>query len=113
MKKIIDLIFCGLMGLAALGHLFGTFKLVPSGTGLFVWSLSGVLAAGLLTALNFLRNARPQDKTVALIALAGSLGWLGIVFLFGQSIGNLLDFRVLFHGIAAAGLSYFSYQTLR
>ena len=113
MNKIIDRVFCGLMALAALGHLFGTFKLTQVGTGLFVWSLSGVLAAGLLVALNLLRNARPQDKTLAVIALAGNLGWLGIVVLFSLSVGNLLDFRVLFHGIAAAGLGYFSFRTLR
>ncbi len=112
MNKIMDRFFCALMAFAALGHLFGTLKLTAFGTGLFVWSLSGVLAASLLAALNFLRNARPKDKTLAAIALAGSLCWVGIVVLFGLSIGNLLDFRVLFHGIAAAGLSYFSYRTL-
>jgi hypothetical protein len=113
MNKILDRAFCGLMGLAALGHLFGTLKLTQFGTGLFVWSLSGVLAAALLTAINILRSVRPKDKTLAGIALAGGLCWIGVVVLFGLSIGNLLDFRVLFHGIAAAGLSYFSYQTLR
>ena len=113
MNRIMDRVFCGLMALAALGHLFGTFKFTQFGTGLFVWSLAGVVAAGLLVALNILRNARPKDKTLAAIALAGNLSWLGIVFLFGQSVGNLMDFRVLFHGIAAAGLSYFSYRTLR
>jgi hypothetical protein len=113
MYKIFDRIFCGLMAFAALGHLFGTFKFTQPGTGLFVWSLSGVLAAALLVAINSLRTFRTKDKTLAAIALAGNLGWLVIVFLFGFSIGNLLDFRVLFHGIAALGLSYFSFRNLR
>jgi hypothetical protein len=113
MNKTIDRVFCGLMALAALGHLFGTFKFTQFGTGLYVWSLSGVLAASLLVALNLTRNARPKDKTVAAIALVGNLSWLGVVILFGLSVGNLFDFRALFHGFAAAGLSYFSYRTLR
>ncbi len=113
MAKNIDRFFCGLMAFAALGHLFGTIKLTQFGTGLFVWSLSGVLAASLLVALNILRGGRPNDKNIALIALAGNLSWLGIVLLFGLSIGDLLDFRVLFHGVAAAGLTYFSIRTLR
>jgi peptidoglycan/LPS O-acetylase OafA/YrhL len=113
MNKIIDRVFCGLMAFAALGHLFGTLKLTQFGTGLFVWSLSGVLAAALLVALNILRNSRPKDKTLAGIALVGNLAWIGIVVLFGLSIGNLFDFRAVFHGIAAMGLSYFSFQTLQ
>ncbi|SRR5579871_3847128 len=112
MGKILDRLFCGLMALATLGHLFGTFKLLQPGTGLFVWSLAGVLAAALLTALNFLRSGRPQDKALAWITLAGNLGWVVIVVLFGLSVGNLLDFRVLFHGFAAAGLSCFSLRIL-
>jgi hypothetical protein len=113
MNKKLDQIFCGLMALAAMGHLFGTFKFAEFGTGLFVWSLSGVLAAALLTAMNILRNRRSGDKILARITLVGNLAWVGIVTLFAQSIGNYFDPRVLFHGIAAIGLSYFSLQSLR
>jgi len=112
MNKILDRIFCGLMALATLGHLFGTFKFTQPGTGLFVWSLAGVLAAALLTALNILRSGRPQDKPLAWITLAGNLGWVVIVVLFGLSVGNLFDFRAVFHGLAAAGLAYFSLRSL-
>ena len=73
MSKTIDRIFCGLLALSAAGHLFGTFMFTEIGSGLFVWSLSGVLAAALLVAVNFLRDARPQDKAVAWVALTGSL----------------------------------------
>ena len=52
--------------------------------GEFVWSLSGVLAASLLTALNILRNRRPEDKTLVRITLVDNLAWIGIVALFGQ-----------------------------
>ena len=101
------------MALATLGHLFGTLKLLEFGTGIFVWSLSGVLAAALLTAMNILRNKRSEDKAIARIALVGNLGWIGIVVLFGESIGNYADPRVLFHGTAAVGLCYFSFLSLR
>lgn len=112
MGKILDRVFCGLMALATLGHLFGTFKMVQPGTAIFAWSLAGVLAAALLTVLNFLRSGRPQDKALAGITLAGNLGWVVIVVLFGLSLGNLFDFRVVFHGVAAVGLFFFSLRTL-
>jgi hypothetical protein len=101
-----------LLALGAVGHLFGTFQVFEFGRGPFVWSLSGVLAAGLLVALNVLRNARPEDKTLAGVVLVGNVGWLGIVILFGQSLGNYLDFRVLFHAVSAAGLACFSVKSL-
>ena len=113
MRNIIDRIFCALLILATAGHLFGTIKLFDFGTGIFVWSLSGVLAAALLVAINILRNLRPSDRPLARIAFAGNIGWLAIVLLFGQSIGNLLDPRAVFHGIAALGLIFFSFKTLR
>src|SRR4051812_3912103 len=113
MKKTLDRTFCGLLALGTLGHLIGTFTRTEVGSGLFVWSLSGVLAAALLVAINLLRNARPKDKVLAQVALAGNLCWLGIVILFGQSLGNVLDPRVLFHAVAALGLAYFSFRTLR
>jgi len=113
MSKKIDLFFCVLLGLGTLGHCLGTFKFAEFGSNLFVWSLSGAVAAGLLDALNILRNARPADKTVARIALVGNLAWLLIVILFGLSLGNFFDFRVLFHGIATLGLLFFSIRTLQ
>jgi len=110
---MIDRIFCGLLAIAAAGHLYGTLRFTQFGSVLFVWSLSGVLAAALVAALNILRLSRTMDKTLASVALAASLGWVLVVILFGLAIGNILDPRVLFHGIAALGLSFFSFQTLR
>lgn len=112
MSKTIDRIFCGLLAIGTIGHLMGTFVFSSFGSELFVWSLSGVLAAALLVALNVLRNIRPEDKTLAWIALVGSVCWIGIAFLFGRSIGNIFDPRVLFHAAAAAGLSFFGFQTI-
>jgi hypothetical protein len=68
-----DMFFCGLMGFATAGHLFGTITLTKFPSGLFVWSLSGVLASSLVVALNVLRLSRPKDKAVARIALVRGL----------------------------------------
>ena len=106
--ETIDRMFCGLLAFGAVGHLAGTFLFSTFGTGLFVWSLSGVVAAALLVALNVLRNARPADRALAWVCLVGNAAWLLIALLFGQSIGNILDAWVLVHAAAAAGLLYFS-----
>ena len=110
--KILDRTFCVLLAIAAVGHLFGTLTLYEIGSPIFVWSLSGVLAASMLVALNFLRSSRPADKSLAWITLIGCLCWVGIAILFGLSIKNVFDPRSLLHALAAAGLSVFSHQTL-
>lgn len=110
--KWIDRIACGFLALGACGHLIGTFKYTEPGSGLFVWSLSGVLAAALIAAINFIRTARPDDKTIVLLALAGNVGWVVVVGLFGQSIHDMLDPRVLMHGVTAAVLAVFSVRNL-
>jgi hypothetical protein len=113
MYKTVDRFFCGLLAFGAAGHLLGTFLFAKLGSDLFAWSLSGVLAAALVVAVNLVRSARSGDRTVAWIALMGSLGWIVVVALFGTSIGNLLDPRVVLHAVAAAGLSYFSLRAVR
>ena len=112
-SKKLDLIFCGLMAFAAAGHLFGTFTLVEPGSQTFVWSLAGVLAAALLVALNVMRVNRPNDRTLSWVSLVGCLCWVAIALLFGSTIGNIFDFRVLVHTIAALGLAVLSWRTLQ
>ena len=111
-SRILDRIFCGLLATAAAGHLLGTLTLYEIGSPIFVWSLSGVLAASILVVLNFLRSSRAADRSLAWITLIGCLCWVGIAILFGLSIKNVFDARSLLHALAAAGLSFFSYQTL-
>lgn len=113
MMKTFDRAFCGLLAFAAVGHLYGTFALTDFGSGLFVWSLSGVLAAMLLAALNFLRSTRTTDRALASITFVGSIAWIGIAVLFGLSIQNVADPRVLVHILAAAGTAFFSFKALR
>ncbi len=110
MGKLFDRIFIGLLALGTLGHLVGTFKRAELGSDLFAWSMSGVLASGLLVALNILRHRREKDKAVAAISLVGGICWIGVVMLFGQSVGNLADPRVLMHALTTLVLCGFSLQ---
>src|SRR5689334_14101342 len=48
MNRTIDRVFCGLLALGVLGHLYGTLTLYKVGTEVFTWSLAGVLAAALI-----------------------------------------------------------------
>lgn len=104
MLKKIEWGFVVLLALAALGHTVGTFTMLEIGSGIFVWSLSGVLACLLVVAFNVLSIQRPGDRPVRMLAGASALGWIVIVVLFGLSIGNVADPRVLMHLVAAAGL---------
>ena len=108
----LDWLFCLLLALAASGHLFGTLTLYEHGTSLFVWSLAGVLCAALLVALNVLRIGRPNDRSLIWVCLVGCLCWVMIAVMFGQSVGNVLDPRVLLHALAAAGLAALSLRAL-
>jgi len=112
MLNKIDWFFVVLLGFGVLGHSYGTFALSEPGSGIFVWSLSGVLASALVVALNVLRKLRAEDRAIAWVSLAGSLGWLVIAILFGRSIGNSLDPRSLVHAIAAIGLAFFSMRAV-
>ncbi len=108
----LDWLFCALMAAATAGHFFGTLTLIEHGTSLFVWSLAGVLAAALLVALNVMRIGRPNDRTLAWVCLVGCFCWVAIAVMFGQSVGNVMDPRALFHGFAALGLAILSWRSL-
>ena len=108
----LDRFFGGLLALSAAGHTAGTLAFYQWPSEIFVWSLGASLAAFLLAAINLLRVNRPADRPLAGICLAGSLGWLALVIAFGVVIGQVLDPRVLMHGVAAAGLTAMSIRTL-
>ena len=60
-----------------------------------------------------MRQARADDKTIAAITLCGNLAWVGVCLLFGLSIKNVLDPRVLMHAVTALLLALLSIRTLR
>ena len=80
---------------------------------MFVWSLGSSLAIVLLGVLNVLRAKRQDDKALALITAPATACWLILALLFGKSIGNMLDPRVVVNAAVAAFLVAFSAATLR
>ena len=108
----LDRFLGGLLTLSAAGHTVGTLAFYQWPSEIFVWSLGASLAAFLLAAINLLRVNRPTDRALAGICLAGSPGWLALVIAFGVVIGQMLDPRVLMHGVAAVGLTVMSIRTL-
>ncbi|MBV8728508.1 MAG: hypothetical protein JO336_01740 [Acidobacteriia bacterium] len=110
--KTADRLFGWLQILGACGHSLGTILLVPFMSGLFVWSLRASIGMFLTAALNLLRAGRPDDRTVALLAMAGSRGQLLLCLAFGKSIANFADPRVVGNCVIAAMLFGFGVRTL-
>ena len=113
MLKTIDRTFGWLLVLGSLGHTIGTLMWTQPMSGIFIWSLGSSLAAALLGVFNIVRAGRPDDKTLATITAIGTGCWALLALGFGESIGNLLDPRVVGHAIIAAVLVIFSMITLR
>lgn len=112
MARTIDTIFAVLLLVGAALHAYGTFAGYAPGTEVFVWSLAGSLAAGLVAVLNLLRVRRPEDWPLAWICLVSSLCWTGLALAFGAAIGNVVDPRALWHVIVGLVLAGFSLRTL-
>ncbi len=112
MAKALDGILALLLLIGALLHGYGTISGYQPGTEIFVWSLSGSLAAGLIAVLNLLRRERRGDRVLALICLVANLAWAGLALGFGAAIANMLDPRVLWHVITALGLALFSLKSM-
>ena len=105
---IVDRIISGLLILGAVLHSIGTFRGYPAGSEIWVWSLAGSLAAATIGAVNLLRTRRLGDRALAWLAGLSALLWAVLALMFGWSIGDLLDPRVLWHTTAAAGLAVLS-----
>ena len=110
--KTADRLFGCLQILGACGHTLGTIVLAPFMSGIFVWSLGASIGMFLTAALNLLRAGRPDDRTVALLAVAGSGAQLVLCLAFGKSIGNLADPRVVGNCVITAILLCFGIRTL-
>jgi hypothetical protein len=110
--KTLDRIFGVLLILSAGGHTAGTMLMLPIMSGMWVWSMGGALAAFLLGVLNLVRAGRPQDKTLAVITLAGTACWALLSLAFNKSIGNMLDPRGAGHFVISVVLVCFCTRTL-
>ena len=109
--KTLDRLFGALLLVGSVLHAYGSISFYPARSPELVWALSGSLAGGLTAVLNLVRAGRPADYTLAWIAFGASLCWAAVVFGFGAAIGNLIDPRVLWHGISALALAAFSLRT--
>jgi uncharacterized protein YndB with AHSA1/START domain len=98
--------------IGAAGHTAGTLLLLTALSDIWIWSLGAALAAFLLGALNLLRAARPHDRTLALIATIGTALWASLAMVFGITIGNIWDPRVMTHFVASVVLVGFGLNTL-
>lgn len=112
MLKRVDCVFGALLVLASLGHTFGTLKLLPAWSGMWVWSLGAALAGLLLGALNILRASRSGDTIIAVLTTVGTVCWILVVLAFGRTIGNLFDPRVVGHVAISSVLVIFGVLTL-
>ncbi len=112
--KRIDYLFAALLILFSAGHGFlGTLAADGWNSSASVWSFSGSVAAWLVAAINILRTGRPHDKGVAVIALAGSLSWIGLMAWLAVVAHMISDVRIWLFVGTAAGLVGFSIRTLR
>jgi hypothetical protein len=109
--KTLDRTFAWLLILGAVLHGAGSVAAGRNNSQLLVWALSGSLAALLVAGLNLLRVNRPLDRPLAMLSFLGSLGWAAVAIGFGISIGNVFDFRPLYHSIAALVLAALSLRT--
>jgi len=107
-----DRVFGVLQLLAACGHTVGTIVLTQYMSGIFVWSLGASIGMFLTVALNLMRAGRPEDRTVAVLAMAGCCGQLALCLAFGVNIGNLADPRVVGNCAIAVVLLGFGARTL-
>lgn len=62
MARATDGIFAILLLIGALLHSYGTVTHYPAGSEMFVWSMGGSLAAGLIAVLNLLRRERLERR---------------------------------------------------
>lgn len=110
--RLVDRIFGWILIVGAVLHGIGSYLGYRSQSMLLLWALCASLAALLVGVINLLRAGRPSDRSVAWIALLGSLAWAIAAFTFGALIGNVFDVRALIHGVTALALAVFSMKTL-
>lgn len=106
--KTVDRIFAVILILGGIGHSFGVYLGYKHDPMTMLWALSASVLVFLVAAINLLRSGRTNDRPLAWIAFAGSLVWAGFAFTFGVLIGNVFDFRPLWHAIAGLALAAFS-----
>ena len=106
--RIVDRIFAVILILGGIGHGLGSYLGYKHEPITMLWALSVTVLTILVAAINLLRSGRTNDRPLAWIAFAGSMACAVSAFTFGVLIGNVFDFRPLWHTIAALALAAFS-----
>ena len=106
--KLADRIFACVLILGGVGHSIGSCLYYKTQPMTLLWALNPSALSFLIAAINLLRVQRPGDRPLAWICCAASLVPAVSAFAMGFLIGNLLDFRVLWHAICGVGLAAFS-----
>ena len=107
MLKLIDRALGVLLILGAGGHTYGSINGYGSQPITLLWALSASLFILLLGAVHLLRTARPGDRALAWIAVAGAVCQLVAAVVFGQLIGAPVDPRVVGFVLICGGLILF------
>jgi predicted small integral membrane protein len=110
--KTLDRVFGWLLVVNGLLHALGAWNANHAKPDVLLWALTGSLAALLIAAINLLRAARPHDRPLAWLGLAGSLAWLAVALSVGKLVGNFLDARVVSNALNAAVLAALSIRSL-
>jgi len=109
--KLADRIFACVLILGGVGHSIGSCIFYKTQPMTLLWALSASALSFLVAAINLLRVQRPGDRALAWICSVASLAPAVSGITLGVLIGNLVNFRVLWHAICGLALAVFSVKT--
>ena len=113
MLVIVDRVFAVLLAVLAAGHGFiGVLSARPFIDPYTVWAFSGSVAAWAIAVLNWLRAGRPNDKVIAVWAVAGALTWALMMIWLGVAADMIQDIRIWLFLFVCSGLVLFGLQTI-
>lgn len=113
MLRVTDYAFSAALILFAAAHGFiGSPATYGWSSPQAVWSFSGTIAAWMIAAVNILRAGRPGDRSLAVVALAGAVAWIGLIVWLASLSGAFSDIRMVLHIGAGTGLAIFSVRSI-
>lgn len=106
--QIADRIVGWLFAIGGVLHAVGSYAAYPFFSQTLLWAWCASIAVFMIAGINLLRVGRPGDRSLARLALGGSLAWVVAALAFGVTIGNLADPRALINAAEALILAGFS-----
>jgi len=98
-------VFAVLLVLSGLLHGYGSLGTYPPASAELAWSLGSAAFAIFLGVLGFQVLEPGMSRLLVHTVISGLVFWMIIVLLFGVSIGNPADPRVVVHLVASIGLA--------